>query len=318
MEISRNTISDWLMSLQDSICSALENADGGSKFKEDKWERKEGGGGRTRILTEGKVIEKGGVLFSAVHGDAPDFLFQEKAHAATHASSSRPSPKEKEAVPQFYATGVSIVIHPKNPMVPIIHMNVRYFEMSSASGEITKWLGGGIDLTPHYVNREDAVFFHSELKKVCDKHHKNYYSEFKKWADDYFFIKHRNETRGIGGIFFDRLNEKEGLNFEKNLNFWKDVGSAFAPTYAELIRRNKEKAFTEKNKAWQLLRRGRYVEFNLIYDKGTKFGLESNGRVESILMSLPKIAGWEYDFQPEKNSEEEKTLSLLKKGIDWV
>ncbi|MGZ3919099.1 MAG: oxygen-dependent coproporphyrinogen oxidase, partial [Bacteroidia bacterium] len=217
-------------------------------------------------------------------------------------------------IPQFFATGVSIVIHPKNPWVPIIHMNIRYFEMQGG----IKWLGGGIDLTPHYINEGDAKLFHNELKKVCDKHSASYYQKFKTWADDYFFITHRKETRGIGGIFFDRLNENSEMNFEQNLNFWKDVGKIFAPLYCELISRNKNNTYTEENKEWQLLRRGRYVEFNLVYDKGTKFGLETNGRVESILMSLPKTAGWEYDFKPKKNSEEEKTLSLLKKGINWV
>ena len=166
--------------------------------------------------------------------------------------------------------------------------------------------------------KQIANYFHTALKNVCDKHDKTYYPQFKKWADDYFFITHRNETRGIGGIFFDRLNEGPEMSFEKNFNFWKETGETFAPVYVELMNRNKNKTFTEKNKQWQLLRRGRYVEFNLVYDKGTKFGLESNGRVESILMSLPKMAGWEYDFQPEKNSEEERTLSLLKKDINWV
>ena len=313
MEINKDTSSTWLKSVQDSICKALEQADGGEVFIEENWNREEGGGGRTRILKEGNLIEKGGVLFSAVSGDAPDFLFKEKEHSTV-------SPNENGKVkPQFFATGVSIVIHPKNPMVPIIHMNIRYFEMDGG----VKWLGGGIDLTPHYIVEEDAKFFHTEIKKVCDKHHTNYYPKFKKWADDYFYINHRKETRGIGGIFFDRLNtdsesDNYRMNFEKNFAFWQDVGKAFAPIYVELINRNKNKTFNEKNKQWQLLRRGRYVEFNLIYDKGTKFGLETNGRVESILMSLPKIAGWEYDFKTEKDSEEEKTLSLLKKDIDWA
>jgi coproporphyrinogen III oxidase len=310
MEINKETISEWLKNLQDSICSSLEQADGGSKFIEENWTRTEGGGGRTRIIKEGNVIEKGGVLFSAVSGDAPDFLFKEGEHSA----SPQPSLKEREKRPQFFATGVSIVIHPNNPMVPIIHMNIRYFEMDGG----LKWFGGGIDLTPHYIVREEAKFFHSQLKTVCDKHHSAYYSKFKKWADDYFYITHRKETRGIGGIFFDRLNTNSEMSFEANFAFWQDVGRAFAPIYTELISRNKNKTFTDKNKEWQLLRRGRYVEFNLVYDKGTKFGLETNGRVESILMSLPKIAGWEYDFKPEKNSEEERTLSLLKKDINWV
>lgn len=308
MEINRNNISSWLRNLQDSICTALEKADGHSKFEEENWVREEGGGGRTRIIKEGAVIEKGGVLFSAVEGVAPDFLFKEKEHSTV---STQATPQNK---PQFFATGVSIVIHPKSPLVPIIHMNIRYFEMSNG----VKWLGGGIDLTPHYIVEEDARFFHKELKKACDKHHPAYYTKFKTWADDYFYISHRKETRGIGGIFFDRLNADAEMSFEKNFAFWKEVGETFAPIYVELIRRNKDKAYGENNKEWQLLRRGRYVEFNLVYDKGTKFGLETNGRVESILMSLPKMAGWEYDFKPEKNSEEEKTLSLLKKGIDWA
>ena len=288
--------------MQDNICSALEGADGGAKFAEDNWIREEGGGGRSRVIRNGNVLEKGGVMFSAVHGEPPKFLFSEKEHSVSNSGT------------QFYATGVSIVLHPANPMVPIIHMNVRYFEMNNG----VKWLGGGIDLTPHYVNEADAGFFHGGMKKVCDKHNVNYYSKFKKWADDYFFITHRNETRGVGGIFFDRLNSDDEMSFEKNLAFWKDVGAAFAPIYVELIKRNKDKAYTEKNKEWQLLRRGRYVEFNLVYDKGTKFGLESHGRIESILVSLPAHASWEYNFKPESGSEEEKTLSCLKKGIDWI
>jgi coproporphyrinogen III oxidase len=307
MEVTtREHFSEWLRQLQDEICRALEEADGKAQFEEENWLRPEGGGGRTRIIREGNVLEKGGVLFSAVEGEAPDFLFTEKQHSVATPSSSASKPR-------FFATGVSIVLHPQNPMVPIIHMNIRYFEMDGG----TRWLGGGIDLTPHYIFEDDARFFHNELKKVCDRHNSNYYSKYKQWADDYFFIQHRKETRGIGGIFFDRLNEGNNMGFEQNLAFWKDVGKAFAPIYCELIRRNKNKSYNDANKQWQLLRRGRYVEFNLVYDKGTKFGLETNGRVESILMSLPKTAGWEYDFKPLPQSEEEKTLSFLKKGIDW-
>jgi coproporphyrinogen III oxidase len=305
MEINKENISIWLQDLQNSICTALETADGEAKFSIEPWTREEGGGGVSRVIKDGGVIEKGGVMFSAVHGDAPDFLFKEKEHSVETVKTSKP---------KFFATGVSIVIHPKSPMVPIIHMNIRYFEMDNG----IKWLGGGIDLTPHYIVESDATYFHTELKKVCDKHHPGYYAQFKKWADDYFFISHRKETRGIGGIFFDRLNEGQGMSFEKNFEFWKNVGEAFAPIYTELIARNKNKTFTDSNKQWQLLRRGRYVEFNLVYDKGTKFGLETNGRIESILMSLPKFASWEYNFIPEKNSEEDKTLSLLKKEINWA
>ncbi len=307
MEITKEEISSWLKKLQDEICLALELADGKSRFEEENWTREEGGGGRTRIIKDGSVFEKGGVLFSEVHGETPEFLYREKTHTGAGID-------EKEKNSTFFATGVSIVIHPQSPLVPIIHMNVRYFEMSTG----TKWLGGGIDLTPHYIFKEDAQFFHSELKRISDKHHPDYYTKFKKWADDYFFINHRNETRGIGGIFFDRLNYSAEMSFEKNLAYWKDVGQIFAPTYCELVLRNKNKSYTEQNKKWQLLRRGRYVEFNLVYDKGTKFGLETNGRTESILMSLPKFVSWEYNFKPEENSEEEKTLALLKKGIQWA
>jgi coproporphyrinogen III oxidase len=244
-----------------------------------------------------------------VSGKAPDFLFKENAHSESAQAANR------EGL-TFFATGVSIVIHPQSPMVPIIHMNIRYFEMSNG----TRWLGGGIDLTPHYVVDEDAAWFHQQLKAVCDRHHAAYYPEFKTWADDYFYISHRRETRGIGGIFFDRLNERAGdsMSFVQNLAFWKEVGEAFAPIYTELISRNKDKAFDAGNKQWQLLRRGRYVEFNLVYDKGTKFGLETNGRVESILMSLPAQAGWIYDYKTTAGSPEQDTLNKLKKGMAWA
>jgi coproporphyrinogen III oxidase len=305
MEINKENITDWLKSLQDDICQSLEAEDGLAKFKEENWTREEGGGGRSRVIENGSVIEKGGVMFSAVSGKTPDFLFKEKEHSV-----SNTSPVDTT----FFATGVSIVIHPKSPLVPIIHMNIRYFEMSNG----TKWLGGGIDLTPHYVVDEDAVFFHQQLKTVCDKHHETYYPKFKTWADDYFYINHRKETRGIGGIFFDRINENEHLNFEQNFAFWQDVGKTFASTYVALMNKNKTKVYTEEQKQWQLLRRGRYVEFNLVYDKGTKFGLETNGRIESILMSLPTNASWIYDFKTKEGSQEQDTLSKLKKGINWV
>jgi len=308
MEINKENITEWLKSLQDSICKALELEDGLAKFKEENWTRTEGGGGRSRVIENGNVIEKGGVMFSAVSGITPDFLLKEKEHSVT----SSPLGRIEEGL--FFATGISIVIHPQSPLVPIIHMNIRYFKMSNG----TKWLGGGIDLTPHYIVDEDARFFHEQLKIVCDKHHHSYYHKFKNWADDYFFINHRHETRGIGGIFFDRLNENEELNFEQNFAFWQDVGETFATTYKTLMNKNKSKLFTPEQKQWQLLRRGRYVEFNLVYDKGTKFGLETNGRIESILMSLPTNASWLYDFKTTEGSEEQNTLNKLKKGINLV
>jgi coproporphyrinogen III oxidase len=300
--LTKEEISAWFKALQDTICNSLEQEDGRGIFIEDEWVREEGGGGRTRIMQNGNVIEKGGVNFSAVHGSIPDFL-QNDDSVSTITNQT------------FYATGVSIVIHPGNPMVPIIHMNVRYFEMSNGLW----WFGGGIDLTPHYVNEENARFFHSALKTACDKHKPNYYSDFKKWADDYFFITHRNETRGIGGVFFDRLTQSsEAASKEKLFDFIKDIANVFVPVYTQLMNRNKTKSYTEQNKQWQLLRRGRYVEFNLVYDKGTKFGLETNGRIESILMSLPQTAGWTYNYIPSPDSAEERTTSFLKKGITWA
>ena len=262
------------------------------------WERPGGGGGRSRTLSEGKVIQKGGVNFSEVNGKTPE--------AILNSLDLPPS--------DFYATGVSIVIHPINPWVPIIHMNVRYFEMSDG----TYWFGGGIDLTPHYVIESDAIFFHKQLKKICDRHDISHYAQFKKWADDYFFIKHRNETRGIGGIFFDRLSSKESDEKEKIWEFVLSMGNEFLPIYTELISRNKDHPFTKAQQDWQYLRRGRYVEFNLVLDKGTKFGLDTNGRTESILMSLPPFASWEYNHQPDPGSPEAKTLAYLVKDHDWI
>ncbi|MTI38841.1 oxygen-dependent coproporphyrinogen oxidase [Fulvivirga lutimaris] len=299
---TKDTITEWFKQLQDEICAALKTADGKGTFKEDAWEREQGGGGRSRVLTEGNIIEKGGVNFSAVHGQL----------------SSKISDALKLPASDFYATGVSIVLHPKSPMVPIIHMNVRYFETVSKSGESTWWFGGGIDLTPHYVVKEDAQHFHTVLKEVCDKHDASYYPKFKEWADEYFFIKHRNETRGIGGIFFDRLNESTGKTKEELFAFVKDVGQTFAPIYTHFMAKNSVLPYTEQNELWQKVRRGRYVEFNLVWDKGTKFGLDTDGRTESILMSLPPQANWIYDHQPEAGSNEMETLQLLKKGINWV
>jgi coproporphyrinogen III oxidase len=300
--MDKQLISKYFQDLQSQICQTLEKADGQGKFISDPWERPGGGGGNSRILQNGQVIEKGGVNFSAVFGEMPEVL------------ASRDAFGEGE----FYATGVSIVIHPSNPFVPIIHMNVRYFEMQNPQGEKKAWFGGGIDLTPHYVVAEDARFFHQKLKAVCDKHHHSYYPMFKDWADNYFFIKHRQETRGIGGVFFDRLSENQDFSLAQRFQFVQSIGEAFAPIYAYLMQKNQDLPFGEKEKQWQLLRRGRYVEFNLVYDAGTKFGLETSGRIESILMSLPAQAAWAYDFKPPAHSEEAKTLSYLKKGIDWL
>lgn len=299
--LTKEAIRDWFIGLQDDICLQLEEVDAKGKFISDCWDRPGGGGGISRILTDGRIIEKGGVNFSAVWGKTPEPVMQSfKLDSENH--------------PDFFATGVSIVLHPFNPMVPIIHMNVRYFEMTNG----TWWFGGGIDLTPHYINVEDARYFHQQLKIVCDRHHPSYYFEFKKWADDYFFIKHRNETRGIGGIFFDYLKGENGFTKESRFDFVKSLGSAFAAIYTHFMNQNHQKPFSEKEKQWQCLRRGRYVEFNLVWDRGTKFGLDTDGRTESILMSLPPQAQWVYNYTPEKSSPEEKTLGYLKKGIDWI
>jgi len=307
MEPGKETIENWFKTLQDDICGELEIADGKGKFESDVWQRPGGGGGISRILQHGEVIEKGGVNFSAVWGDAPAHILH--------------SLDLKDTEAQFFATGVSIVIHPHNPWVPIVHMNVRYFEIVPADKQSAAknwWFGGGIDLTPHYIIKEDAQFFHHALKKTCDQHHAEYYPKFKQWADDYFFLKHRKETRGVGGIFFDYLKDTDGFTKQDRFTFVQDVGRTFAPVYTALMQRNKEKTFTEDNKNWQMLRRGRYVEFNLVWDRGTKFGLETDGRTESILMSLPPIAHWQYNHQPGINSAEEQTLALLKKGINWI
>lgn len=297
--ITKEQIAADYRQIQDEICAGLEQLDGLAKFQEELWSREGGGGGRTRVIQNGNILEKGGVNFSAVEGKLPEPV--KKAF--------------KVDADDFFATGVSIVIHPNHPWVPIIHMNIRYFEMS----EEIRWFGGGIDLTPHYVIAEDARFFHQQLKSVCDAYHTDFYARFKAWADDYFFIKHREETRGIGGIFYDRLNpESAHLSWEELFEFSKAVGRSFVPVYSELVNRNRQKTFTEQEQQWQYQRRSRYAEFNLVYDAGTKFGLETNGRIESILMSLPPQANWVYNFQPEKGSAEAETLNLLKKGIDWI
>jgi coproporphyrinogen III oxidase len=296
--MQKEAIADWFRGLQDRICEALSAADGGHPFREDNWERPGGGGGRTRVL-EGQLIEKGGVNFSAVHG-----TLSTPAAQALQLGEGGP----------FFATGVSIVMHPRSPQIPIIHMNVRYFEMDGQRW----WFGGGIDLTPHYIAEDDARWFHEQLKSVCDRFDPGFYPRFKAWADDYFFLRHRQETRGVGGIFFDRLGPDAALDKTSLWQFTQAVGEAFAPIYTELMARHRDEPYGADEQAWQRLRRGRYVEFNLVWDRGTKFGLETDGRTESILMSLPPLAGWAYDHQPEAGSREAATQALLKKGINWV
>jgi len=296
--MTREFIAEQMKALQSRICDRLEGIDGVSKFIEDEWEREEGGGGKTKIIRNGDLIEKGGVAFSAVHGPVSDIM---KKQLGLNGD-------------EFFATGVSIVLHPNNPHVPIIHMNVRYFELSDG----TFWFGGGIDLTPHYVIPEQAKLFHQGLEAICDKYHPDFYEKFKNWADDYFYIPHRQETRGIGGIFYDHQSTDAGISKEQLLEFAMDLGDNFTVLYNQQAELGRNKEFTNQEIEWRNLRRGRYVEFNLVNDRGTKFGLLSGGRTESILMSLPANASWEYNKRVEEDSKEFFTLNSLKKGINWV
>ena len=291
-------IAEEFRSLQDYICKELEQIDGLTTFTQDQWSRTEGGGGRTRIIRHGGVIEKGGVAFSEVFGPVSEVMKKQLGFDGK----------------DFFASGVSIVLHPFNPYVPIIHMNVRYFELDTGK----YWFGGGIDLTPHYIDEKQAQRFHLHLKRICDSYDDAIYNKFKSWADDYFFNHHRKETRGVGGIFFDHFSENELLTKESIFQFCLELGRAFPRIYEEQVLVGKEKTFGERELFWRNLRRGRYVEFNLVYDRGTKFGLLSGGRTESILMSLPELASWEYNFVPEAESPEAHTISLLRKDVNWI
>ncbi|MFD2698015.1 oxygen-dependent coproporphyrinogen oxidase [Mesonia sediminis] len=293
----------YIQKLQDQITQALEEIDTKAKFKEDKWERKEGGGGRTRVIENGKVFEKGGVNISAVHGPlAPAMQKYFKVGDV-----------------DFFACGLSLVIHPKNPMVPTVHANWRYFEMYDKSGQvIDQWFGGGQDLTPYYLFEEDANHFHKICKKACDSHGSNLYTEYKKKCDEYFWNTHRHEARGIGGLFFDYLKSTPKKNIEDWYQFVTQVGDSFLDAYLPIVNKRKELAYTDAQREWQEIRRGRYVEFNLIHDKGTLFGLKTNGRIESILMSLPPHVQWQYDHQPTNGSDEEKLIHVLKNPRNWV
>lgn len=262
------------------------------------WERPEGGGGRTRIIKDGQVIEKGGVNFSLVHGPVTDLMRRNTEIDADN----------------FLATGVSIVLHPNSPHVPIIHMNVRYFELSNGK----YWFGGGIDLTPHYIVPGQAKKFHQDLKAVCDKYNGEFYPKYKVWADNYFYLPHRDETRGIGGIFFDHIDESVGLSKDELLSFCIELGDLFPELYAYQVECGKNMEVLPEHKEWMMTRRGRYVEFNLVHDRGTKFGLVSGGRTESILMSLPPLASWEYQKVIIPGSAEDFTQKNLRKDIDWL
>jgi coproporphyrinogen III oxidase len=282
----------YFKELQDRISHAVEELDGHS-FREDLWERKGGGGGRTRVLEEGRVFEKAGVNFSSVQGNLPE-EFAAKIPLGTGTT--------------FFATGVSLVFHPRSPMVPAVHANFRYLEKGEAH-----WFGGGTDLTPCYPYAEDAAHFHRTIKEACDRHDAGFYPRFKKWCDEYFTLKHRSEMRGVGGIFFDYL---EG-DREKNFAFLQDAGNAFLESYLPLAKRRMAEPYGDNERQYQLYRRGRYVEFNLLYDRGTIFGLETRGRTESILMSLPPLVRWVYDFKPAPGSREEAALAFYQPR-DWT
>ena len=289
--------------LQDSITSKIEEVDGLAKFEEDIWQRQEGGGGRTRVIENGAIFEKGGVNISAVHGELPEVLRKQfNADEGT-----------------FFACGLSLVLHPINPMIPTVHANWRYFEMYDTTGEmVTQWFGGGQDLTPYYLFEEDAIHFHTVCKNVCDSYSPDFYSTFKKNCDDYFWNAHREEARGVGGLFFDYLKSTNCYSIQDRYDFVTAVGASFLESYLPIVKKRKDIPFTISQKDWQEIRRGRYVEFNLVHDRGTLFGLKTKGRIESILMSLPPIVQWKYNYHPDINSEEEKLIKVLTTPIEWV
>jgi coproporphyrinogen III oxidase len=305
-------VAQYFMELQDRITAAFEAADGVARFKEDAWQRPGGGGGRTRVISDGALFEKGGVNFSDVQGEL--------------------RPEMQRALPgegaKFRATGVSMVLHPKNPRVPTMHANVRHIQRGSAG-----WFGGGTDLTPYYVVPADATHFHKTLRAACDAHDDSFFRRFKKWCDDYFFLPHRQEPRGVGGIFYDYLGagaeatagqaapeppSPKEADQEAMFAFTRAIGDAILPAYLPIVERRRNDAYGDRERRWQLLRRGRYVEFNLLYDRGTVFGLKTDGRVESILMSLPPETRWEYGFAPEPNTPEAASLAAICSKADWA
>lgn len=290
---ARHHVQAYFEDLQNRICRELEDLDGRGRFREDRWSYSGGGGGKTRILQGGAVFEKAGVNFSAIESVLSEAM----------------AAKLKIAASPFFVTGISLVLHPESPMVPTVHMNVRFFEQANGN----RWFGGGADLTPCYPFLEDVLHFHRTLKNACDAHDSSYYPRFKKWCDEYFFIKHRNETRGVGGIFFDHLQADSAADFA----FVQSVGDALLPAYLPIAYSNRSMAYAEPQKTFQLIRRSRYVEFNLVYDRGTAFGLETQGRVESILMSLPPMAQWPYGWVPEPGSAEAE-LSRFLAPRDWL
>jgi len=299
-KIDKAAVKEYLLNLQDSICQALQAVDN-SPWKEDSWTREEGGGGRSRVLVDGSVIEKGGVNFSHVFG----------TQMPASATQNRP----ELAGRSFEAMGVSLVIHPQNPYAPTSHANVRFFIAEKEGADPVWWFGGGYDLTPYYGDDDDCRHWHQTAKDACDPFSPDYYSRFKSWCDDYFYLKHRNEPRGIGGLFFDDLNE---LGFEQSFAFMRSVGDSFSKAYLPILQRRHAIEYGERERQFQLYRRGRYVEFNLVFDRGTLFGLQTGGRTESILMSLPPLVRWEYDWTPEPGSAEAQLYEKYLTPNNWI
>ena len=294
-------VKNYLMGLQDSICHDLANLDGAKTFEEETWVREEGGGGRSRVISEGEVFEKGGVNFSHVTGDAMP------ASATAH--------RPELAGRSFEAMGVSLVMHPSNPYVPTSHANVRFFIAEKEGEAPVWWFGGGYDLTPYYGNEEDCRSWHQVAKDACDPFGDGVYDKYKKWCDDYFFLKHRNEPRGVGGLFFDDLNQE---GFEQSFAFMRSIGDSYSKAYSPIVERRRHQPYGNKERQFQLYRRGRYVEFNLVYDRGTLFGLQTGGRTESILMSLPPLVRWDYNWHPEAGSQEAELYDYYLKPKNWL
>jgi coproporphyrinogen III oxidase len=293
----------YIQKLQDQITSALEAEDGKAHFHEDLWQRPEGGGGRTRVIEDGAVFEKGGVNISAVHGPLPESM--QKYFGVGDVD--------------FFACGLSLVIHPKSPMVPTVHANWRYFEMYDKEGRVVdQWFGGGQDLTPYYLFEEDARHFHKVCKEACDAHDPSFYPDYKQKCDAYFWNHHRGEARGVGGLFFDYLRPDDSRSVKDWYAFVTEVGDSFLEAYIPIVQKHKNDPYEARHREWQEVRRGRYVEFNLVHDKGTLFGLRTNGRIESILMSLPPVVQWRYDHHPDQGTEEWRLLQILKEPVEWA
>ena len=299
----KSQFTTYIKALQNRITTALAQEDGLALFREDKWQREGGGGGRTRVIENGNVFEKGGVNISEVFGSLPESMQNQLGVSHT----------------DFFACGISLVLHPKNPMVPTVHANFRYFELyDDDKNVVDQWFGGGLDLTPYYLFEEDATHFHGVCKAACDAHDATFYADYKKKCDAYFWNHHRDEARGIGGLFFDYCRPNEVHDLASWYAFITQMGDAFLDAYLPIVQKRKILPYTSEQRQWQEIRRGRYVEFNLVHDKGTLFGLKTKGRIESILMSLPPTVQWAYDVQPEENTEEAKLITVLKNPKTWV